>query len=224
MGFDGRGFQSRKEWNNRLVWKLLSIPETSLEGTEEWEPIWQEDLESSIYDILSTSHRQKLESTDTSNRAAFIQDPASPGTLTMVPVWGSFSRQPAWRTKPILFGFRLRSEKGKKHEEVIVMISLYNPWVSNKLAITFVHNVTPVLLPAMLRMLDKAVKDAGAPWIEGEIWGLDPQSSLVKAWVVEEDREVNVDIRQGLKNHVLGVRWYDNEEVEIGDTQMWSWV
>lgn len=215
MGFDGRGFQSRKEWNNRLVWKLLSIPETSLEGTEEWEPIWQEDLESSIYDILSTSHRQKLESTDTSNRAAFIQDPASPGTLTMVPVWGSFSRQPAWRTKPIPFGFRLRSEKGKKHEEVIVMISLYNPWVSNKLAITFVHNVTPVLLPAMLRMLDKAVKDAGAPWIEGEIWGLDPQSSLVKAWVVEEDREVNVDIRQGLKNHVLGVRWYDDEEVEL---------
>lgn len=158
MGLDGRGLQSRKEWNNRLVWKLLSVPETSLEETEEWEPIWQEDLESSIYDILSTSHRQKLESTDTSNRAAFIQDPASPGTLTMVPVWGSFSRQPAWRTKPIPFGFRLRSEKGKKHEEVIVMISLYNPWVSNKLAITFVHNVTPVLLPATLRMLDKLSK------------------------------------------------------------------
>lgn len=104
------------------------------------------------------------------------------------------------------------------------MISLFNPWVTNKLAITFVHNVTPDLLSTMLRMLDKAVKDAGAPWTEGEIWGLDPQSDLVKAWVAEEGREAKADIRQGLKDHVLGVRWYDDEEVEIGDTQMWSWV
>ncbi|AFR98365.1 hypothetical protein C343_06344 [Cryptococcus neoformans C23] len=225
MGLDGKGFQSKKEWNNRLVWKLLQVAETSFgEVEEEWQPIWQEDLESSIYDILSTSYRQRLESTDTSNHATFIQDPASPGTLTMVPVWGSFSRQPAWRTQPIPFGFRLRSKKGKKREEVIVMISLFNPWVTNKLAITFVHNVTPDLLSTMLRMLDKAVKDAGAPWTEGEIWGLDPQSDLVKAWVAEEGREAKADIRQGLKDHVLGVRWYDDEEVEIGDTQMWSWV
>lgn len=56
MGLDGKGFQSKKEWNNRLVWKLLQVAETSFgEVEEEWQPIWQEDLESSIYDILSWS-------------------------------------------------------------------------------------------------------------------------------------------------------------------------
>lgn len=85
------------------------------------------------------------------------------------------------------------------------MIFLFNFWVINKFVIIFVYNVILDFLFIMLRMLDKVVKDVGVLWIEGEIWGLDLQSDFVKVWVVEEGREVKVDIRQGLKDYVLGV-------------------
>ncbi|WVQ82684.1 hypothetical protein IAT38_004816 [Cryptococcus sp. DSM 104549] len=217
----GRGFASSEEINKRMVWNLRPVDSLADASDEVWVPIWQDDLPA-VLDAMSAAYRRQLEQTDTSARAAFIQDPATPGAVTLTAARSGFGRQPEWRTKPIPWGLRLRGKDGE--EDVVVTFSMYCHFIAPRLLITCIHNVTPAQLPSMLRALDKAVADAGAPWVEGEAWGLDTESELVKAWEGLEGREVRHDVRKGLLNHVLGVVWYDDEEVDVLDTQMWSWV
>ncbi|TYJ56502.1 hypothetical protein B9479_002749 [Cryptococcus floricola] len=222
LGLEGRGFQSKQEWNHTLTWKLNGTPESQ----SDWEYIWESDLED-IYPVLSANSRHKLSQAQTIDKPAFLCDPASPGTLTMIPVRGSYSPQPTWRTRVLPYGIRLRATKGQGWEyEAVVLFSLYNSAASPRLCVTYMQNITPGLLPSLLTSLDGAVQYSGAPWTEGEVWGLDPTSELVHAWNRAEGRDVVVSTRIGTEAmaHVLGVCWYDEEEVDMVDSQMWAWV
>ncbi|ODO05856.1 hypothetical protein I350_04917 [Cryptococcus amylolentus CBS 6273] len=222
LGLKGRGFQSKQEWNHTLTWKLNGSPESQ----SDWEFIWESDLED-IYPVVSANSRHKLSQAQTTDKPAFLCDPASPGTLTMIPVRGSYSPQPTWRTRVLPYGIRLKATKGQGWEhEAVVLFSLYNSAASPRLCVTYMQNITPGLLPSLLASLDGVIQYSGAPWTEGEVWGLDPTSELVHAWNRAEGRDVVVSTRIGTEAmaHVLGVCWYDEEEVDMVDSQMWAWV
>ncbi|WVQ77088.1 hypothetical protein IAR50_006771 [Cryptococcus sp. DSM 104548] len=223
LGLDGRGFQSREDWGHTLIWKLH---DGQPEDRGDWEYIWEFDM-ADIYPIVSANSEQRLAQVPTTNRTVFLCDPASPGTLTMLPVRGSFGPQPSWRTRAIPFGVRFKPTKGRGWEnEAIVLFGLCNYMAPPRLCVTYMQHLTAEMLPSLLEALDGVVRFSGAPWTEGEVWGLDPASDVVKAWEGMEGRDVVLSTRSGeeSKAHVLGVCWYSGEEVDVADTQMWAWV
>ncbi|WVQ62016.1 uncharacterized protein L199_000149 [Kwoniella botswanensis] len=246
IGSDKRksyGWKSRAEWNYRLTWSLNSNRDSCSSTFKDkdddspnlgWDPIWESDL-FEIGSILSQSIKHKLENIDTYNQAILVQDPSSRGLLSFVRSRGSFlpdrlAVKPSSSTQgDIPWGLRLKkSSNSREHsgesEETIVIFALDNYQISPNLLMTYIHNLQPYHLNSLLSALDRIVSTSGIGDSKryGEVWGLDPQSELVKKWK-ECGRDVEVGVRED-GDHILGVCGYVQRELDIGQSQMWSWV
>ncbi|WVW82480.1 hypothetical protein I302_104491 [Kwoniella bestiolae CBS 10118] len=229
IGLTGKGYEYRKEWNSRLVFDLdLSGPdmdENSSNG-DGWEMIYQKDLEE-ITSILTSSTKTHLSKLDTSSKPLWTHDPSTAGSLTFIGTRGSFIiPSPRWKdpSRELPLGVRLRPRDGEKGGDIIILIALENFLVEQRLLLTYIHNLLPARVPSLLKMLESVVKETGAPWTQGEIWGFNPADEWVAALAKENGRGVKIDTRDGIRSHVLGVCNYLEGEGEMVDHQMWSWV
>ncbi|WVQ62017.1 uncharacterized protein L199_000150 [Kwoniella botswanensis] len=231
IGLTGKGYEYRKEWNSRLVFDLhLDNRTRTVEGQDIWDLIHQEDLEE-IKSILTESTKSNINKSKTSSKSLWTHDPSTKGSLTFIGTRGSFIVPPTeWKnnSKPLPLGVRLRSPTDEDGEDTaIVMFALENFLVEPRLLLTYVHNLQPDQVSSLLEVLEDVVRDTNAPWTQGEIWGFNlsnPSDSWVKELENMEDRNVKIDIRDGLRSHVLGVCNYLDEGAEMVDHQMWSWV
>ncbi|OCF41609.1 hypothetical protein I317_04621 [Kwoniella heveanensis CBS 569] len=126
------------------------------------------------------------------------------------------------------------------NDDAIVMVALRNYQVGPRLLITYIHNLHPEDLSSLLVTLDRLVTEHNAPCSEAECWSLNPDvrddAQLIQRWKELEERDAKVEIRQGLRSHVLGYCWYGDEgvaswneegketRIKMADTQLWNWV
>ncbi|OXG16984.1 hypothetical protein C366_03780 [Cryptococcus neoformans Tu401-1] len=202
--------------NGELVWKILP-PKDDVEKGFEW--LYLEDLDA-IGEELSDRLKEKLRQADTTERALFIQDPATPGILSYVPAIGA-RLSPTSQRLPV--GLRIKSSSGNASEDTIVLITVTCIPFGERFLITFISNLAPAQLSLVLRACDKLATDAGHE--EGWVWGVNGDVGLVKAWDEEPGREIKVGRRPEQHGHLLAVAWYGAEEEKgtIMESQIWSW-
>ncbi|WVQ82030.1 hypothetical protein IAT38_004158 [Cryptococcus sp. DSM 104549] len=204
---------------SEIVWKILP-PEGPPDDSVEL--LYQDDL-LSISETLSAEAKAKLEGADTSKRSLFIQDPASTGTLSFVPVRGTWPKAPTHDPLPV--GLRIRSPSGDAKDDTIVLFATSNIAIEgSRFLVTYVSNLAPAQLPVVLSAIDKLATEAGHGL--GWVWDLGLESELVQAWKALPGREVQSGRRQEIDGHLLGVAWYGAEEEEgkMIEGQMWSWA
>ncbi|OCF39048.1 hypothetical protein I317_07154 [Kwoniella heveanensis CBS 569] len=226
----------RKGWvvqdaqNQEIAWKLGNSPSSSsVDLPEGWQWLNLSDLPS-VGQTLSKHARKKLENVDTTDRAVFIIDPASKGTLSFVPMKGMWNRPAPEGLDPEPVGVRFTS-KVDSTVETIVLFSLSMVSIGPRLLITHIHNLSPDDLPTLLVLLDQLGATTGQK--EGWVWDLreedDASRKLREAWKAERE-VVSVGRRQEIDGHLLGVAWYGplnadelREGGELLDGQMWAW-
>jgi len=218
VGPNRPGWVVKEDANQEVVWKLLPVNNPGDVQTP-WSLIYEADFPE-IGQTLSVAVRKDLETAIESPGTLFRNDPATPGTLSAVPVRGTYI-EPSL-TAPPPFGARFTSSRG---EETIVLFTAYNRNIGSRILITYIHNLHPDDLPSLLRLLDTIGLKAGRT--EGWIWGLVPSSDLAKAWLAASQRDVKIARRAERFGHLLGVAWYGSEEdqegAELVDGQMWNW-
>ncbi|WWC86419.1 uncharacterized protein L201_001296 [Kwoniella dendrophila CBS 6074] len=231
FGLNGKGFEYDKKLNSRLVWDL-NVDQKDDDNDDqkgEWELIYEETL-SEIQEILVKSVKQKVLKADNSNKTIWSHDPSTPGSLTYISKKASYIEpKPEWIIKygkPLPIGLRLRSQDDQ--EDTIIIIALNNFLVEKRLLITYIHNLKSNQVESLLSALEKLIIDVGAPWTQGEIWGFNlEKDDWVKEFNKNANRNVKIDNRYGIRQHVLGICNYkqgQNVDVEMLDNQMWNWV
>lgn len=171
---------------------------------------------------LSTAKREEISAQPGSSWCA---DPLSPGILAYIP-----SRVLRPRAKDFAHVFdtepcriRLSSLKPDRRDTIVLFANSMGK-ISRGLLVTYVHNLHPEQLPALLDALDEAGAMAGLD--EGMVWGIHPESELGRAWVRQEGRGAVARTRPEKDGHLLGVAWYGGkpeEQAVLADTQMFSW-
>ncbi|KAK8854923.1 hypothetical protein IAR55_003662 [Kwoniella newhampshirensis] len=224
MSLHRPGWSVKDSQNTELVWKILPPSSKSTSPSidqleDSWEWLYETDL-TSIGEELSAAVKHRIQRTDTTERSVFVQDPASPGILSFVPLIGSWNRLSKRINQPI--GLRIKSPS-PTGEDTIVLFALHNGSIGARFLITCIHNLIPAQLPAVLRVLDVLAAQAGHK--EGWVWDLGLSNDLVHAWSGLTEREVVVGRRQESGGHLLGTAWYGTEEEEgqVMEGEMWTW-
>ena len=217
VGPDRPGWVVHDHMCQELVWKIL--PPSNEVNESPWELIYEGDLPK-IAQMLSQAARDKLQVAAGSSRTLFQNDPISRGTLSFVPIRGSYFETPSTASEPC--GARLKFSNG---EEAIVLFTAHNVSIGQRLLITYIHNLRPADADSLLRVLDGIGSKAGRT--EGWVWDLDPSSELAQAWRARPQRQVLAGRRAETNGHLLGVAWYGSDEegraAEVVDRQMWGW-
>ncbi|RXK42122.1 hypothetical protein M231_00479 [Tremella mesenterica] len=220
LGPDGVGFIAPEEWQWELEWELGNGVDFS-----HWETLYESDIPP-IAALLSRLSEQRVQATSSTNKAVFCPDPASEGILTFASVRGAYGPQPAWRKFPQPLGIRLPAHKGTSGEvhqdDTIILFALYNQQVGDGLLITYIHNLSPDVLPSALSALDRLISEQGAGWNMGRVWDLDSSNDLAAAWK-QSGRRVNVNRRRGTGSHLLSWCFYQGK-TEVLDRQLWTWL
>ncbi|WVQ99871.1 hypothetical protein IAU59_007014 [Kwoniella sp. CBS 9459] len=230
-----------------LAWKLNPPPPSSSSAAsgavqlpEGWRWIYLSDLPS-VGQQLSAIARKKLEKIVTTDRAVFMTDPASEGTLSYVPAKGTWTRRAPEGLDPEPVGVKFTpghdqsrnpSNGEEAGTETIVLFSLGLMSIGPRLLITLIHDLSPNDLPTLLNLLDQLGAKAGQK--EGWVWdlkeGTDADKALREAWKAQREI-VDLGRRQEIDGHLLGVAWYgppdgaddSKEGGELIDGQMWTW-
>ncbi|WRT68241.1 uncharacterized protein IL334_005217 [Kwoniella shivajii] len=219
-----QGWVVEDSLNMELYWKLFppQFQEEAKELDKGWKWIYLNDLPD-ISEKLSVSAKKRLEDIDTSEKAVFMNNPSSEGTLDFVPLKGIWQRSLISDPEPV--GLRyVPSEGGSENkEETIILFSGKMINIGDKLLITYIENFVPSQMEAVLKALDIIGHKAGQS--QGWIWDISPSSELVKAWQGLEGREVQIGRKKEIDGHLLGVAWYGDlqEKGKMIDGQMWSW-
>ncbi|RXK42123.1 hypothetical protein M231_00480 [Tremella mesenterica] len=89
-----------------------------------------------------------------------------------------------------------------KEEDTIILFSLLNPQIEDKLLITYIHNLPPELVKSAVEKLDEVVRDQGMDVKYGTVWGLDPTSEVVQAWAALGERNIGKESKISFKDKV----------------------
>lgn len=238
VGRDRPGWVSRDEEKREVVWKILpsasasdleldAKSDSNEESSSEWKWIHLADLETAnsngVGADMSIAARQTLLQAN-GETTLFAHDPAPPSCLAAVPLRCFDARPSSWTVpaseEPVGIRIPPTSPEGK---EALVLFVWSDNMIGPRVLITHIANLTPDQLPTLLQALDKIGNQSGRK--EGWVWGLDPESELVKAWKGMPGRETSVGNRPEYDGHLLGTAWYGKEE-ERGftvDVDMWSW-
>ncbi|WVW85800.1 hypothetical protein I302_107838 [Kwoniella bestiolae CBS 10118] len=210
-----KGWVVRDSQVTELVWKIL--PSNSEKLEDGWEWIYPNDL-TSISTKLSQAVKEDLAKRDTTSRSLFVHDPSSEGTISFVPTKGTWQRPLIIDPEPV--GIKYTPADGN---ETIVLFSLRTINIGDRLLITYIHNLLPDQLPALLNALDILGNKAGQK--EGWIWDMSNSSDLIEAWEGLRNRKARYGRRQEIDGHLLGVAWYGDreDEGELLEGQMWTW-
>jgi hypothetical protein len=229
LGLDGPGYTFDNRHSRQLTWKLLGKSNTG-HGTREdmaieawgshvWEPLSREDVEELVPTLVATQQARLIRTT--SDRTLIAPDPSSQGFATYLPDHTSLAPRPSWLEEgcPLPFGLRGNpTVSGTNEETPIVVLSFGHFQLVDQLLITSLQGVTPQLLPSLLATIDTLT--AHTPFTEGWVWGLDPQSELVRTWKGLEGRDVHEKVREGDDAFQIGSIWYGFQG-ELADSQMW---
>jgi hypothetical protein len=227
VGEDRPGYLIEEEKNRALVWKVLppnSSSSAKKEG-EEWEWVYEKDILETVAGELEGITKINFNKVDSTSKAVITTNPANVGTLPFLPLraMAETTLDPEFR-KAHPFGLRLRnkSSTGTGEDTIVILTNGYKS-IYNRLCITLHHNLRPEHLESLLAKMDELAPDKNTQ--EGQIWGLDPEGDLVKAFKGLEGREADPHIRQGMKAHLLAVVTYlpGGEEVDFKDSQIWNW-
>ncbi|EIW68609.1 hypothetical protein TREMEDRAFT_31623 [Tremella mesenterica DSM 1558] len=226
VGIDRRGWEAKEVWQEEVEWEILSSSRLSIPSDPSKSSPILARSESIYHAALPNPSEQRVQATSSTNKAVFCPDPASKGILTFASVRGAYGPQPAWRKFPQPLGIRLPAHKGTSGEvhqdDTIILFALYNQQVGDGLLITYIHNLSPDVLPSALSALDRLISEQGAEWNMGRVWDLDSSNDLAAAWK-QSGRRVNVNRRRGTGSHLLSWCFYQGK-TEVLDRQLWTWL
>lgn len=230
-GLGRAGYTFDKRHSRQLTWKLLGKSDTApgprediageAGGSHVWDTLSREDVRALVPTLVATQQARLLRTTST--RTLIAPDPSSQGFATYFPDHTSLAPRPSWQDpgSPLPFGLRLQHTptlSETDEETPIVLLSFGHFQLVDQLLITCLQGVTPQLLPSLLATIDRLT--AHTPFTEGWVWGLDPQSELVRAWKGLEGRDVQEKLREGDDALQIGSIWYGFDG-ELADSQMW---
>jgi hypothetical protein len=223
VGEDRPGYLIEDEKNRALVWKVLPIKSKSADADadDQWTWIYEKDILETVTDELEQITKDTFAKADSSSKTIITTNPATVGTLPFLPLraMSQTSLDPEYRKKHP-FGLRKKNVSGG--DTIVVLTDGYKS-IYDRLCITLHHNLRPEHLESLLAKMDELAPAKNTK--EGQVWGLDPEGELAKAFKGLQGREVDTHIRQGMKAHLLAVVSYlpEGEEVDFRDSQIWNW-
>lgn len=225
------GYVMETDKNRALVWDVLP-PSTSSDVDTEWEWLYESDLPQLQSELSAVVQREMSERAVEGDRPEVRTDPANKGTLSFLPLrayaqtYAERSLDPEVR-KQFRFGLRRKNGTGANAsasgEDTIVICTLGLGAIYKRLCITLHHNLRAEHLPSLLAKLDELAPARQTK--QGQIWGLQPESQLARAFGELKKRNVNPHIREGMDAHLLAVASYlpDGQRVDFQDSQIWNW-
>lgn len=214
------GYVMEEDKNRALVWKVLPSTGEGAHGKSDWEWLYESDVPD-VTKTFSKVVQNDVSRVSSTSRAVIRTDPANEGTLSFLPLraFSQASLDPEVRKKHP-FGLRRKNVNG---DDTIVLLTPGLGAIYGRLCITIHHNLEPDHLPSLLAKMDELAPSRGTK--EGQIWGLDPQEKLAKAFVGMKERDADVHIRKGIGAHLCAVASYlpNGERVDFQDSQIWNW-
>jgi hypothetical protein len=217
IGEELPGYVTEDEKNQALVWKVLPPTAEGDDGKDQWEWLYETDIPD-LQTKLSKIVQEEIKDAQVGDRFVVRTDPANQGTLSFLPLraYAENGLDPEIR-KNHPFGLR------RKDGDTVVISTPGLGAIYKRLCITLHHNLKPEHLPSLLAKMDELAPSRNSE--EGQIWGLQPDSDLARAFKELEGREANLHIREGMGAHLLGVASYlpNGGRVDFQDTQIWNW-
>lgn len=114
-------------------------------------------------------------------------------------------------------------------QEAIVLFTLSLGRIKRGVLVTYIHNLAPGQVPALLEALDEAGATMGLSDADGVAWGIGPDSPIGKALLAQEGRDTFTGLRVGTVasgGTCVGTAWYGQPGTtgRVLDTQMWDRV
>lgn len=217
IGEELPGYVTEDEKNRALVWKTLPPTAEDEDGKDQWEWIYETDMPA-VQTKLSEITQRELKDSQVNDRPLVRTDPANEGTLSFIPLraYAEHALDPEIR-KRHPFGLR------RKDGDTVVISTPGLGAIYKRLCITLHHNLKPEHISSLLAKLDELAPARNTE--EGQIWGLQTDSELAKAFKSLHERKVDLHTREGMGAHLLGVASYlpNGERVDFQDSQIWNW-